>query len=796
MLQDIASAIGSSEKVKVLTALPGSAEGNFAFDSSISFLPFVNYLKDHLAGIDDTRSRFYNYLIERFETEPALLMPIGDNRLLDEHSNLLELLGTALFPVVTDPEKNIFTLGVPYQFSIFNESAPFKKLFVDKEEHFLLPQDSLSEQIRQIKCSLIYEHALQKFYGIKLNANTDLVYPIADPATGLKRYYKLRYDNRFIDLHAKGDLPPIKDCAVCLNTFRILDLEHQMKKMPLDLFKAEGFGVWVAEDVTVQESLDAIKKLLLREETCSPGIIHELKECIHALTGLNEVEVGIAPFVKLNNEFVLDETCTRHGLMGKNWKTSNEEDINDFKNSIAFLSERPEPMPIPVVDENLMNVAPFFRDLLKRGMKSYLIYPVQNNDGLLGLLELASPVSNQLTLDIMTKLEPAMPLISLALLKNRDSFTERIEKLIKEKFTALQPSVEWKFAEVAWNYMKSPNGNGSGTASNVIFENVYPLYGAIDIRNSSLERSMALQKDVKAHLELIDATFDKLDAVMHLPLLEGLKFKNFNYKEAIDKSMQAEDEIRLNDFFTNEVNPVLLHLNKSNSKTNEVIGAYFASVNDTNGYLYKHRNEYEKTLAAINEAVLSYLQKEEETLQQSYPHYFEKYRTDGVEYNIYIGQSIAPNNPFDQLYLKNIRLWQLKSMAAIAKITNEMLPSLPVQLQTTQLLLIHSQPISISFRRDERRFDVEGSYNIRYEIMKKRLDKVHIKETSERLTQPGKIAMVYSNQKEAQEYQEYIQFLQSKKILSPGLEMLELEELQGVSGLKALRVDINLENAT
>jgi len=27
----------------------------------------------------------------------------------------------------------------------------------------------------------------------------------------------------------------------------------------------------------------------------------------------------------------------------------------------------------------------------------------------------------------------------------------------------------------------------------------------------------------------------------------------------------------------------------------------------------------------------------------------------------------------------------------------------------------------------------------------------------------------------------------------PGIEYLELEELQGVSGLKALRVDINLE---
>jgi hypothetical protein len=44
-------------------------------------------------------------------------------------------------------------------------------------------------------------------------------------------------------------------------------------------------------------------------------------------------------------------------------------------------------------------------------------------------------------------------------------------------------------------------------------------------------------------------------------------------------------------------------------------------------------------------------------------------------------------------------------------------------LQTTQLILIHSQPISISFRKDERKFDVEGSYNIRYEVIKKRLIK-------------------------------------------------------------------------
>jgi hypothetical protein len=383
--------------------------------------------------------------------------------------------------------------------------------------------------------------------------------------------------------------------------------------------------------------------------------------------------------------------------------------------------------------------------------------------------------------------------VSLALLKNRDVFNARIEKLIKEKFTALQPSVEWKFAEVAWSLMHSLNSDDTATRSeNVVFEQVYPLYGAIDIRNSSTERSHAIQKDLKEHLKLVDEILEELQSQMHLPLLEGLAFKTRNFRQSIDNGLPAENEIRINEFFEKEVTPVFTHLQKLNTQLQDVVEKYFSLANNIHGYLYRYRNEYEATLMAINEAVLHCLEQEEAIMQQSYPHYFEKYRTDGVEYTIYIGQSITPHKQFDLLYLKNIRLWQLQSMADIARLTHGLMPALQVPLQTTQLILVHSQPIAISFRKDERRFDVEGSYNIRYEVMKKRLDKAFILGTTERLTQPGKIAIVYSNPKEAQEYQEYIMFLQSKDLLLPTIEHLELEVLQGISGLKALRVDINL----
>ncbi|MDF2188019.1 hypothetical protein [Paraflavitalea sp. CAU 1676] len=796
MLEDIIPAIRYPNSVKVLAAAPGNTDHSHLIDSKISFLPFINYLKDKLTDCSDTRSGFYHYLIEKLEAEPALLEPIDDHTLLSQHQGLLELLGTVLFPIVGNEEKNMFTMATPYQFAVFNYSPAFRKLFIDPEEaHVLLPADTTPQYLKHALCSLIYEHVLDKFYGVRLNNDhMDLVYPVTNSTTGVKRYYKLRYDRRFIDLHLKGELPQLQDCAVCLNTFRILDLDMQLQKMPLDLFEAEGFALWVAEDVTTQESMEAIKKVLLRQEACDTGIIHDLKANIHALVGLNEVEVGLMPFVKLNDQFVMDEPCLQHSLIGRNWRPGDEKSVAEYQTVLGFLTEHPEPVPIAILDEQMATMAPFLRSLWEAGARSYISYPIQNNDGLLGILELSSPIPNQFNQDVLARLEPAMPLLSLALLKNRDTFNHRIEKLIKEKFTALQPAVEWKFAEVAWKYMHTHHNGGPATLpGNVVFEQVYPLYGAIDIRNSSSERSHAIQKDLKEHLNLIEETLDTLQTQLSLPLLEGLTFKNQNFRQSIDKSLVAENEVRINDFLEQELHPVLQHLQKSNLQAQEIAGRYFDKVNDTRGYLYRYRNEYEETLTAINESVLQYLEQAETAMQQSYPHYFEKYKTDGVEYTIYIGQSISPNNQFDLLYLKNIRLWQLRSMAEIAGITHKLLPSLNVPLQTTQLILIHSQPISISFRKDERRFDVEGSYNIRYEVMKKRLDKVCIQGTNERLTQPGKIAMVYSNPKEAQEYQEYIQFLQSKQLLKPGIEQLELEELQGVSGLKAIRVAINLD---
>ena len=91
---------------------------------------------------------------------------------------------------------------------------------------------------------------------------------------------------------------------------------------------------------------------------------------------------------------------------------------------------------------------------------------------------------------------------------------------------------------------------------------------------------------------------------------------------------------------------------------------------------------------------------------------------------------------------------------------------------------------------EEKHFNVDGAYNARYEIVKKRIDKACIQKTGERLTQPGQIAIVYTQEQEALMYKEFIHYLQSLSFIESDYIDVLLEDLQGVHGLRAIRVKV------
>jgi hypothetical protein len=126
-------------------------------------------------------------------------------------------------------------------------------------------------------------------------------------------------------------------------------------------------------------------------------------------------------------------------------------------------------------------------------------------------------------------------------------------------------------------------------------------------------------------------------------------------------------------------------------------------------------------------------------------------------------------------------------MCEATRLTTRLSKELPMPLRTAQLIFAYTGPLDIKFRMDEKRFDVDGDYNVRYEILKKRIDKATIHKGEERLTIANTVSIVYLNDKDKDEYEDYISYLQQAGYVDGEVEDLVLDPLQSVNGLRALR---------
>jgi hypothetical protein len=259
----------------------------------------------------------------------------------------------------------------------------------------------------------------------------------------------------------------------------------------------------------------------------------------------------------------------------------------------------------------------------------------------------------------------------------------------------------------------------------------------------------------------------------------------------VKQNFVSSDESDLVNFITQELRPLLDAFALRYSEFNETqYSNYVQALDPDLGIVYEERRNFEESVTYLNATIGEFIEQGDKEMQNVLPHFFEKYKTDGIEFNMYLGQSILKEGRFNMADLYNFRLWQLVNMSEVTKLVKEISPKLKMPLTTAQLIFAYNHPLSIRFRLDEKKFDVDGAYNIRYEILKKRIDKATIKNSKERLTQEGKIAIVYMSENEKSEYIGYFDYLKSIGLTDGSYEDLELDRLQGAEGLKALRITV------
>ncbi|KYP15717.1 MAG: hypothetical protein A1D16_19340 [Flavihumibacter sp. CACIAM 22H1] len=768
--------------------------GSMDIHSRLSFAPLVDaWAKTATEGRPGTR-KLYQNLLDRIKRHPELLEPIEDISLLKEHEEWVDMLMATLFPVTYSDQEDIYGVGIPFGHEVIYSSSRFRELFLDESGSLnRIPEEIANQHLQIEKCASAYKMILSQLYGHKIDGTITSILKVPNPETGLVNYYELDLDTTFIKVRPMGDLPDITGFDQCCNMADILHHEKLLNAFPLNRFRFEGITIVRIKNVTHREVINSIKNILLEQHDFGDTeVFYQLEKQIQTLIGIHNVRMGITPFFRVNDHQLVVEQFTHHSLLLKSVNNHAGED-SICKVFQELFKETDQPLLLSAIDDVWLNRYPLLQGIADQGYKSAAFFPLKSNGKLIGVLTLVHEEADKLQHQHLAEAMESIPLFVLAMEKAAETLDNEVDKVIKQHFTAVQNSVEWKFTEAALQFIAAKAKGAKAKIEPIVFEHVFPLYGAIDIRNSSIERNNAIQLDLLEQLKQAGEVVRLAQAKTKMPLLEEVAYRIEKYSYNVSNILFSGDEVLIDHFLRNEVVELFEHLRVLLPEIATAVEAYFKQIDPSIRLRVHHRHDFEESITLINQELSRFIDTEQEIAQRIYPHYFERFVTDGVDFNMYIGQSITPDKPFDTFYLKNLKMWQITTLTKAAQLAHQLQLRMSNPLKTTQRILAHSIPISISFRTAERKFDVDGAYNIRYEIIKKRIDKVHVKGSNERLTQPGKLAIVFSQSKEAAEYLDYIEFLQNQRLLLHDLEQLELEELQGVVGLKALRVSINMD---
>lgn len=752
------------------------------FELKLSFDPVVTYLKAQMenAGNPDVAATLR--LLNECSQYPELVDGITDRRQLEEHEGLIRRMLASYFPDVLTYNE-IKAVNIPYTDIFFNHTERLKSILEDAGPDFTLTiRDFDRDQFYIMNCCMI----LNEYYGTKLDFSKPMFYDIPS-ANGIIRHYRMLYNGDFMEILPTDQSVPLsqKDIDLLLNNYDNLALWKE--KFPPKSWQLKGFVIMTLYDATVENAASILKERLLGLNIS--GFQDTIQSVFRSIFRIPDLKIGVTVFDPERRMLVRE--LFGHQMQSYLLPYEEEklpEEVLCFEASANLLDEGTFFSVSDVEEFKRSGAAGSLADrLLSNGIHSVILAPVVKNRHLYGILEVVSTRSKDLNSINAHKLEIVMPFLIESVERMSVELQNQVQAIIQDKFTAIHESVYWKFREEAHQLILHQKAGKDYKLKEIVFSDVYPLYGQVDIKGSSEARNDSIRQDLNTQVATLIPLLEKLVLTGAVDLdMEKRQLQLF--QEALLLPLRASTEQQMSHYFDEHLHPLLREVTDLKMKTE--LDAYFQETERSAGKFHEFRRKYELTISMVNDKMVEIIDGRQRKMQTLYPHYYERFKTDGIEHNVYIGQSIAPAVPFSSAKLRELRLWQLLILCEMELAHHQLKPNLPYPLDVTTLVLVHHSFIDIRFRMDEKRFDVDGSYNARFEIVKKRIDKAHIKGSNERITAAGKITIVYSNEDEEAEYLGYIEKLQQLQMIDLFVEKIEVEDLQGVSGLKALRIKL------
>lgn len=707
-----------------------------------------------------------------------LLKSIDENKSKEVFEILETLVGGAKIS-----NENFIAFANPIPDKILFSSAAFQNTIDSNFKQYEGEVDGDKLNFRNI---LLYNLILERFYGID-HIHTEYIYETY--INGFSKYFELRIDFTFVDITYDGELPKIDLTTIRQNKFDTDNIFVELvKDIDLSRFHFSGFSILRLLSRDKKFIIRKIQNIVNSLSTEDPDSLKkELRNIFYSIIEKDDVEFYFLPIFELTGFPISGSEYAENSiLLGKYFNSVNNttnSNIYTYLNKPSIWSYGIDPN-LDAEDEEFINI------LNNHGVKSFLGIPLYHHDQFVGLIEISSTKYNFDKNDAF-KIKKYLPHFAQLANDCVHYSKTQLNNIILENFTNIQPALQWRFNEVAVSYFTQLNHNKEqAKLEEIIFEDVYPIYGSVDIKDSTQIRSTAQKELVYSHFENLLSLFEDLALIFsHQELTICV--------EKIKKVIQCVDDVHfenhlynLRDLLEGNTACTLRELMTIHSNNEYVVRKIKEILDIISIVQYTNNYPFEKSLKAVTQVIKQEYDLLNNELQSIFPCYFETFRTDGIEYDAYIGQSITPTLTFSDGMILDMFKQQIISMIKIIGKVRQLANNIPIPLQTTQLLFVHPDRINISFRQDEKRFDVEGGYNIRYQIIKKRIDKVLIENTQERLVQPDSIAIVFSNENVKDKITGVLQELIKWGMLEDKIEIHSLEELQGISSLRAFRVNV------
>lgn len=733
------------------------------------------------------RKEYAQALLHEVEKVPELETGIQSRKLIYDNLELIHYLLEDLFPPALTTNE-IKAVSLPFQNFSFNFTQRFQQIIKEAGEAFKIHIRNFdADQYYVLSCCMI----LNAQYHQNLDLRLPMFYDIPDKE-GIIHHYRILFNTDFVEFIPTPLAQKLTQEEIDVLKKNFNNVALWKEKFPKHSWLLKGFGIINLVDVTIENAISILKSSLIKSG--EEKLYHyKLREAFKSIFKIADIDVGvhfinkedhgfidIAPNVDLTSYFKYDKDENPELTQGYNQLLNAIKGYHGFY-SISDIND--------IIENPEMHLYGSY--LQKKNIQSCIIAPLVSVNGMECYIEIVSCTKFALNSINATKLQDVMPLINDTFERVQNDITNYLDAIIQREYTSIHPSVYWKFIQESKEFYSKKSELNPSHIKEIAFSNVYPIYGETDIKGSTKLRNKVTQEDLS----------QQLTELQHLLSLAREEQKNLLFAQRLDEiayflaeiksKSNAQLELQIQLYITEHIHPVLKQLDNLPG-FHEAIAKYKSKLDTEHEKYYVARKKYDETLRKVNKNLINIIDQAQTEVQHVFPHYFERFKTDGIEHSIFIGQSLTPNLIFDRIYLYNLRLWQIQIMCRMVVSNTELVKKLPYQIELTSLIFAYNYPINIHFRMDEKRFDVEGNNDIRYEVIKKRIDKAFNKhKPKERIVQQQHLTIVYLNEDDAKEYLAYLEFLQKHDYFSGPIEKIDIEDVQDITGLKALRIKIN-----